>query len=255
MQPYVEAPATGTKSLPASLFEYDLFAVVTHEGRLDNGHYWADVLSGDEWWHCDDDKGAAHTTIKSLKANCSYSHDPERRFVATCVHAVLREAITSIRATHVKDAWCHTEYSRKWTLDAVACQGSRQSAVNIGITPRGKGAANRGPDGSSDYRYGCVMRVDQVSTPFRRWYGFDIVTSLLVNSFDVALESHLRSARMYRSGVKAPVIRAHHCKRKAEIVQFPCGKCTVSSRCRSLVRRLELVSVHIVASACAWRIT
>ena len=36
---------------------YDLFAVVTHEGKLDNGHYWADVLSGDEWWHCDDDKG------------------------------------------------------------------------------------------------------------------------------------------------------------------------------------------------------
>lgn len=59
MQPYVEAPLAGQKALPASLFEYDLFAVVTHEGKLDNGHYWADVLSGDEWWHCDDDKGAS----------------------------------------------------------------------------------------------------------------------------------------------------------------------------------------------------
>lgn len=39
------------------MFEYELFAVVTHEGKLDNGHYWADVRTGDEWWHCDDDKG------------------------------------------------------------------------------------------------------------------------------------------------------------------------------------------------------
>lgn len=44
--------------LPDSLYEYDLFCVVTHEGKLDNGHYWADVLSEGEWWHCDDDKGA-----------------------------------------------------------------------------------------------------------------------------------------------------------------------------------------------------
>ena len=45
-----------TKPLPASLYQYDLFAVVTHQGSLDNGHYWADVLSEGEWWHCDDDK-------------------------------------------------------------------------------------------------------------------------------------------------------------------------------------------------------
>lgn len=55
--------------LPSSLYLYDLFAVVTHEGKLDNGHYWADVRSGDEWWHCDDDKGelvgaASGDTIK-----------------------------------------------------------------------------------------------------------------------------------------------------------------------------------------------
>ena len=43
--------------LPDALYQYDLFCVVTHEGKLDNGHYWADVLSEGEWWHCDDDKG------------------------------------------------------------------------------------------------------------------------------------------------------------------------------------------------------
>ena len=57
MQPYVETPSTDVAPLPASLYGYDLFAVVTHEGKLDNGHYWADVLNGGEWWHCDDDKG------------------------------------------------------------------------------------------------------------------------------------------------------------------------------------------------------
>lgn len=52
MRPYVKE-----SDLPNELYQYDLFAVVTHEGKLDNGHYWADVLSGNEWWHCDDDKG------------------------------------------------------------------------------------------------------------------------------------------------------------------------------------------------------
>jgi ubiquitin carboxyl-terminal hydrolase 22/27/51 len=66
MQPYVEPPVAGQKALPPSLFEYDLFAVVTHEGKLDNGHYWADVLSGDEWWHCDDDKGVILWTTQAL---------------------------------------------------------------------------------------------------------------------------------------------------------------------------------------------
>jgi ubiquitin carboxyl-terminal hydrolase 22/27/51 len=54
MRPYTEVKSP---DLPDSVFRYDLFAVVTHEGKLDNGHYWADVLSSREWWHCDDDKG------------------------------------------------------------------------------------------------------------------------------------------------------------------------------------------------------
>lgn len=50
------AKLTVLSTAPPSVYQYDLFAVVTHEGKLDNGHYWADVLAGDEWWHCDDDK-------------------------------------------------------------------------------------------------------------------------------------------------------------------------------------------------------
>lgn len=43
--------------LPAELYRYDLSAVITHEGKLDNGHYWACVRSGQEWFHLDDDRG------------------------------------------------------------------------------------------------------------------------------------------------------------------------------------------------------
>lgn len=45
------------------MYRYDLFSVVTHEGKLDNGHYWADVLNSGEWWHCDDDKGESPTSL------------------------------------------------------------------------------------------------------------------------------------------------------------------------------------------------
>lgn len=69
MRPYTESHHDS--HLPDSLFLYDLFAVVTHEGKLDNGHYWADVLSGDEWWHCDDDK-VTPTTLAAVQGQKGY---------------------------------------------------------------------------------------------------------------------------------------------------------------------------------------
>ncbi|OCF60293.1 ubiquitin carboxyl-terminal hydrolase 22/27/51 [Kwoniella mangroviensis CBS 10435] len=91
MRPYVDTPsppgsASASQStgedikptireeqdiLPDSLFMYDLFAVVTHEGKLDNGHYWADVREGEEWWHCDDDK-VTPTTLSSVLSQKAY---------------------------------------------------------------------------------------------------------------------------------------------------------------------------------------
>ncbi|ORX38918.1 putative ubiquitin specific protease [Kockovaella imperatae] len=58
-------------SIPLSVYDYDLFAVVTHEGKLDNGHYWADVWSNGEWWHCDDDK-VTRTTLSQVLAQNAY---------------------------------------------------------------------------------------------------------------------------------------------------------------------------------------
>ncbi|KAK8843445.1 hypothetical protein IAR55_007102 [Kwoniella newhampshirensis] len=81
MRPYVDSatnPAAESQTnsedadrLPDSLYTYDLFAVVTHEGKLDNGHYWADVREGEEWWHCDDDK-VTPTTLSAVLAQRAY---------------------------------------------------------------------------------------------------------------------------------------------------------------------------------------
>nr|ODN88609.1 ubiquitin carboxyl-terminal hydrolase 22/27/51 [Cryptococcus depauperatus CBS 7841] len=76
MRPYCSSSTTSTYSdrqnqLPDSLYLYDLFAVVTHEGKLDNGHYWADVRDGEEWWHCDDDK-VTPTTLSTVLSQKAY---------------------------------------------------------------------------------------------------------------------------------------------------------------------------------------
>ncbi|WVQ75376.1 hypothetical protein IAR50_004996 [Cryptococcus sp. DSM 104548] len=69
MRAYVDH--SSDDGLPDSLYLYDLFAVVTHEGKLDNGHYWADVRDGDEWWHCDDDK-VTPTTLSAVLQQKAY---------------------------------------------------------------------------------------------------------------------------------------------------------------------------------------
>lgn len=102
MTPYVEPPLADSKTLPASLYLYDLFAVVTHEGKLDNGHYWADVLSEDEWWHCDDDKGELRYGHEWLIY--SHSYGPERRFGPKGIHAFLRQAIARVHAARIQNS-------------------------------------------------------------------------------------------------------------------------------------------------------
>ncbi|KIY43869.1 cysteine proteinase, partial [Fistulina hepatica ATCC 64428] len=46
------------------MYEYDLFAVINHEGQLNNGHYTNYARSQDEWYRFDDDK----VTCSSLTA-------------------------------------------------------------------------------------------------------------------------------------------------------------------------------------------
>ncbi|KAG5735879.1 Ubiquitin carboxyl-terminal hydrolase 22 [Termitomyces sp. T112] len=46
---------------PAGMFDYDLFAVINHEGNMDNGHYTNFARFQDEWCRFDDDKVTSST--------------------------------------------------------------------------------------------------------------------------------------------------------------------------------------------------
>ncbi|KAH8089290.1 hypothetical protein HD553DRAFT_268229, partial [Filobasidium floriforme] len=57
MRPYMTDQLRGdTFDMPLEMFHYRLTSVVTHEGKLDNGHYWACVNSGHAWFLMDDEK-------------------------------------------------------------------------------------------------------------------------------------------------------------------------------------------------------
>jgi ubiquitin C-terminal hydrolase len=47
------------------LYEYELFAVINHEGHLDNGHYTNYARFKDEWFKFDDEKCATSFPISN----------------------------------------------------------------------------------------------------------------------------------------------------------------------------------------------
>jgi ubiquitin C-terminal hydrolase len=104
MRPYTEVQTPSVleskvdaNDLADSVFQYDLFAVVTHEGKLDNGHYWADVLSSGEWWHCDDDKGWSGSQPTRAGADDSNSYFSWSSIGPESVYALLRQEVIGIR--------------------------------------------------------------------------------------------------------------------------------------------------------------
>ncbi|KAI1797193.1 cysteine proteinase [Ganoderma leucocontextum] len=56
---------------PEALYDYDLFAVVCHEGQIDNGHYTCFARSHDEWYRYDDDK-VTHSTLGACLNSQAY---------------------------------------------------------------------------------------------------------------------------------------------------------------------------------------
>jgi ubiquitin carboxyl-terminal hydrolase 22/27/51 len=56
---------------PDSTYEYDLFAVINHEGQMNNGHYTNFARCGDEWYYFDDDK-VTHTTLGACLTSTAY---------------------------------------------------------------------------------------------------------------------------------------------------------------------------------------
>ncbi|KAJ7922392.1 hypothetical protein B0H13DRAFT_1983023 [Mycena leptocephala] len=56
---------------PAAMYEYDLFAVINHEGQINNGHYTNYARFEDEWYRFDDDKVTA-SSLGSVLASPAY---------------------------------------------------------------------------------------------------------------------------------------------------------------------------------------
>jgi len=54
---------------PETMYDYDLFAVINHEGQMDNGHYYNYARSQDEWNRFDDDKVTPSTLEAALNSN------------------------------------------------------------------------------------------------------------------------------------------------------------------------------------------
>ncbi|KAL0568143.1 hypothetical protein V5O48_013850 [Marasmius crinis-equi] len=56
---------------PEAMYDYDLFAVINHEGHMDNGHYTAYARFQDEWYRFDDDK-ITHATLGDCLKSSAY---------------------------------------------------------------------------------------------------------------------------------------------------------------------------------------
>lgn len=54
---------------PDAMYEYDLFAVINHEGQMDNGHYTNFARFQDEWYRFDDEKVTPSTLSDCLASN------------------------------------------------------------------------------------------------------------------------------------------------------------------------------------------
>ncbi|KAL1740049.1 hypothetical protein HDZ31DRAFT_12068, partial [Schizophyllum fasciatum] len=56
---------------PPGAYVYDLFAVINHEGQMNNGHYTNFARFGREWYRFDDDK-VTHTNLANVLASAAY---------------------------------------------------------------------------------------------------------------------------------------------------------------------------------------
>ncbi|KAN0123099.1 cysteine proteinase, partial [Russula decolorans] len=68
MAPYTTATldGSGTYPGPEALYDYELFALINHEGQIDNGHYTSFARFQDTWCRFDDDKVTPATLASVL---------------------------------------------------------------------------------------------------------------------------------------------------------------------------------------------
>ncbi|KAG7090130.1 hypothetical protein E1B28_011738 [Marasmius oreades] len=81
---------------PEALYEYDLFAVINHEGQMNNGHYTNFARFQDQWYRFDDDKITPSTLGDCLKSSaymCFYvKRHLEYKPHMTPAYVLVREA-------------------------------------------------------------------------------------------------------------------------------------------------------------------
>ncbi|TFK45814.1 cysteine proteinase [Heliocybe sulcata] len=73
MLPYTTLAAPGKDKTvphvgPEAMYDYDLFAVICHDGQIDNGHYYTFARCQNEWYRFDDDKVTLSSLNESLRA-------------------------------------------------------------------------------------------------------------------------------------------------------------------------------------------
>lgn len=64
------SPPSRLADLPGT-YVYDLFAVINHEGQMNNGHYTNFARFGREWYRFDDDK-VTHTNLANVLSSAAY---------------------------------------------------------------------------------------------------------------------------------------------------------------------------------------
>jgi len=102
MLPYTSAGSSSQKDPgPESIYLYELFCVINHEGAMDTGHYTNFARYAEEWYRFDDDK-VTHATLSQVLRSTAYilfyvkrelDYEPESRpsYVKAREADILRE--------------------------------------------------------------------------------------------------------------------------------------------------------------------
>ncbi|KAJ7787016.1 hypothetical protein B0H14DRAFT_2399972, partial [Mycena olivaceomarginata] len=113
-------PSTHRYLGPVAMYEYDLFAVINHEGQINNGHYTNYARFEDEWYRFDNDSASARELGSVLaspaymcfyvKRNLDYKPHTTPSYVLTCETEAVREK-ELVRIKEFEEALLATVYS------------------------------------------------------------------------------------------------------------------------------------------------
>ncbi|KAJ7215547.1 hypothetical protein GGX14DRAFT_443055 [Mycena pura] len=102
---------------PAAMYEYDLFAVINHEGQMNNGHYTNYARFEDEWYRFDDDK-VTSVSLSAVLGSSAYMCFYVKRHLDYKPHMVPSYVVTrELEATRQKELERQKERARQKDLE------------------------------------------------------------------------------------------------------------------------------------------